>query len=245
MITIHYLILRKFTATRLNEERDVSFDKYPELMKAWLVEYEEAEASQNFLNGIQNYPLLKGVQTNLYKCFLPQAWLVGNTGSVTGFLHPEGVFDDPKGGGFRAEIYPRLRAHFQLWNGLFLFPEVHDQVRFGINIYACAQNEVSFNNISNLYAPQTIDMSFRHNGEGEIPGIKDDEGKWSIKGHRSRILRVDNSSLETFAQLYDEAACPCIASKTACYSCFRNYYLYLIRLPHILTHSLTIVGSII
>ena len=49
---------------------------------------------QNFLNAQQNYPVLRGVQTNLYKCFLPQAWRLGAQKGVAGFLHPEGIYDD-------------------------------------------------------------------------------------------------------------------------------------------------------
>ncbi|RMG95049.1 MAG: hypothetical protein D6708_03600, partial [Candidatus Dadabacteria bacterium] len=69
-------VLRKFTASRLAELRDDTLQKKG-LLPAYLAAYEEAEATQNFLNALQNYPLLKGVQTNLYKCFLPQAWMIG------------------------------------------------------------------------------------------------------------------------------------------------------------------------
>jgi hypothetical protein len=104
--------LRNYTAKRLTEERQAAFDKYPELRADWFDEYQEQEGAQNFLNAVQNYPLLKGVQTNLYKCFLSQAWMLGSGQGVSGFLHLEGIYDDPKSGLIRAEIYPRLRSHF-------------------------------------------------------------------------------------------------------------------------------------
>jgi hypothetical protein len=44
------------------------------LQEAWTDELQEAEGTPKFLNAVQNYPLLKGVQTNLYKCFMPLAW---------------------------------------------------------------------------------------------------------------------------------------------------------------------------
>nr|MDA8403420.1 hypothetical protein [Desulfobacteraceae bacterium] len=69
-------VLRNFTASTLAEKRDVAVEKYA-LKDADLSAFEEADATQNFLNGYQNYPLLKGMQTNLYKCFLPLAWAVG------------------------------------------------------------------------------------------------------------------------------------------------------------------------
>ena len=36
---------------------------YPGLQDAWTAELEQADATQNFLNGTQNYPLLKGMQS--------------------------------------------------------------------------------------------------------------------------------------------------------------------------------------
>ena len=70
----------------------------------WTHELEEATATKNFLNAFQNYPDLKGVKTNLYKCFLPVGWMLAGKRGVVGLLHPEGNYDDAKGGDFRAAI---------------------------------------------------------------------------------------------------------------------------------------------
>jgi hypothetical protein len=65
------------------------------------------------------YSLLQGQKTNLYKCFITRAWAIGFEQSVAAFLHPEGVYDDPRGGPLRAALYPRLRGHFQFINRLY------------------------------------------------------------------------------------------------------------------------------
>ncbi len=109
-------VLRKYSAKQLVDLRDVSFERHPGLEPAWRAELEQAEATQSFLNATVNYPALRGVQTNLYKCFLPQGWMIGNERGVVAFLHPEGIYDDPKGGRFREEVYRRLRGHFQFVN---------------------------------------------------------------------------------------------------------------------------------
>ncbi|EPD5904443.1 hypothetical protein ACSCCS_004426, partial [Escherichia coli] len=169
----------------------------------------------NFLNAQQNYPVLRGVQTNLYKCFLPQAWRLGAEKGVAGFLHPEGIYDDPKGGQLRAAVYPRLRAHFQFQNELNLFVEVDHHAKFSSNIYSASPGTVGFEHISNLYAPQTIDACFEHSGSGDIPGLKDEiesEGKlkvvWNTSGHRSRLISIATHELELFARLYDSEGTP-------------------------------------
>ncbi len=200
--------LRKFSAKRLTDERQTAFDRYPELKAAWFGEYEQLEATQNFLNASQNYPLLEGQKANLYKCFLPQAWMIGAVRGVSGFLHPEGIYDDPKGGRFRAEVYPRLRGHFQFQNEKKLFTEVHNETLFSINIYGHYRNDPAFSNIANLFIPASIDGCYSHDGQGSIPGIKNDQGKWNTSGHAQRIIRVDEEALTTFAKLYDEAGTP-------------------------------------
>ena len=43
-------------------------------------------------------------KTNLYKCFLPQAWYFGSETGVSAFVHPDGIFDDPKGGLLRKKL---------------------------------------------------------------------------------------------------------------------------------------------
>src|SRR5690554_1701701 len=106
-------VLHKLSAKQLTDEREEAFKRSPELEQAWFDELVEAEGSQAFLNATQNYPTLAGQKANLYKCFLPVAWANVNEQGVSGFLHPEGIYDDPKGGVFRREVYQRLRAHFQ------------------------------------------------------------------------------------------------------------------------------------
>jgi len=204
--------LRNFSATRLRDERQAGFEKYPKLMATWFAEYEQADATQSFLNATGNYGVLKGVQTNLYKCFLPQAWMVGNEQAVSGFLHPEGIYDDPKGGLFRAALYPRLKAHFQFQNQLMLFPIGHRN-KYSINIYGQHSDTSGFRSIANLFHPRTIDACYAHNGEGAVPGIKTEEGHWDFAGHQNRMLEVDEKSLATFAKLYDEAGTPALQAR--------------------------------
>lgn len=207
-------VLRKMSASALAATRNEAVEKYG-MKGTYLAAFEDADGTQNFLNGLQNYPLLSGMKANLYKCFLPQAWMIGRQDNgVSGFLHPEGIYDDPRGGEFREEVYPRLRYHFQFWNGLLLFPEVHDQVRFSIIIFSnFTNNKVSFNNLANLFTPSTVEKSFEHEGFGIVPGIKNDDNKWNIKGHKERIINCTIEELALFAKLYDTDGTPPLAAR--------------------------------
>jgi hypothetical protein len=106
------IAVRDWSKRKVSQNR-MSVIEENSLRDTYLAEYEGDEATQNFLNSIQNYPLLKGVQTNSYKCFLPQGWRIGRSDGMTGYLHPEGVYDSSKGGELRKAIYPRLNAHYQ------------------------------------------------------------------------------------------------------------------------------------
>ena len=204
------LVLRKVSAKEVTESRGRLFERYGgQLRGEWLEELEEADATQGFLNAVQNYPLLKGQQTNLFKCFLPQAWMVARRDrGATGLLHPDGVYDDPKGGRFREALYPRLRAHFQFQNEKRLFPEVDHHTLFSVNVYGSPRTEPAFQHIANLFTPATVDACLDHDGHGTVPGIKDEEGKWSLAGHADRVVDVDIRALETFAKLYDSEGTP-------------------------------------
>lgn len=90
-------VLRKLSASKLATLRVDTFNQIPALEAAWRSEYEGCEGMQNFLNAQQNYPVLAGQKANLYKCFLPLGWRLGAQKGVVGFLHPEGIYEDPKG----------------------------------------------------------------------------------------------------------------------------------------------------
>ena len=180
-----------------------AFTRFPGLQEAWTDELEEAEATQNFLNATQNYPLLKGMKANLYKCFMPLGWKLNNTGGVAGFLHPEGPYDDPDGGPLREVLYRRLRAHFHFANEMLLFQEVDNHTRYSINVYGPLKESVGFNNIANLFTPSTVDACFAHDGSGVTGGYKTSDGKWNTQGHSDRVVHIDQDQLRVYAQIFD------------------------------------------
>ena len=196
-----HFVLKKLSANQAAKERERMLQQ-PGFKDLYLEEYESASATKSYLNALQNYPDLKGIQTNLYKCFLPKSWFVLREQGTAGLLHPEGVYDDSKGGAFREQVYVRLQYHFQFINEMKLFEGIGHSKKFSINVFDL-NNGSGFVHMSNLYLPSTIEASFGHNGEGPVPGIKDDDNNWNIEGHRQRIIQVDKKRLALFASLYD------------------------------------------
>lgn len=175
----------------------------------YLREFGEADGTQAYLNSSQNYELLRGVQTNLYKCFIVRAWDIGNSKGIVGLLHPEGIYDDSRGGYFRAEIYQRLKAHYMFQNELKLFAEIGNRNRYSVNVYQpYPAKNVNFVHMVNLYHPSTVDSSYTHDGVGKTPGIKNSENNWDLKGHRHRILMLGATQLAILGQVFEEGSAP-------------------------------------
>ena len=219
---VFYVAIRKFGISELNVTRNQIFEKY-KLESLYLLSYAGIGAAQNFLNSPQNYWLLQGMKANLYKCFLPKAWEINNNNGITSLLHPEGIYDDPKGDVFRKEIYQRLLIHFQFHNELTLFKDVGHNSQFSINVYRKKKSsEINFLNISNLFSPATVDFCFSHDGIGTVEGIKDENNKWNIRGHKDRIIKIKHDELDLFSNIF---------------SCDKSHPLYT-RLPAIQANTL-------
>ena len=199
--------VRGVSASDIAKERDQLIMTRKGLREAYVGEYVETAGTKTFLNAEQNYPVLKGSQTNLYKCFHPLVWRIGSDKGSAGLLHPEGVYDDPEGGELRSSLYKKLRYHFQFQNEKKLFP-IANRATFSINVIQPKNKSQTFKTIANLFDPQTVDDCFTHHGQGPIPGIKDDDFEWNVKGHKSRIIEVDDKALKLFVELYDAEGTP-------------------------------------
>lgn len=195
--------IRKISAADLTKLRAEAFGRFAGLQDDWTAELEEAEGTQNVLNAAQNYSVLQGMKANLYKCFLPVAWRLSSVKGFSALLHPEGPFEDPRGGDLRSLLYLRLRKHFQFINELRLFPEVHSRATFSINVYGPAR-AVDFDHIAGLLIPATIDDCFSHDGTGELVGSKNGDGNRNLSGHRDRIINVNADLLAVFSSLYEQ-----------------------------------------
>jgi hypothetical protein len=197
--------IRSTTAPQIRKMQSefIADEKQKEL---YFTEYVGTESSAVFMNAFQNYPLLKGQQTNMYKCVLENNFNLLSKNGFMGLLHPEGIYDDPNGEAFRKEIYKRLKYHFQFQNAFNLFSEVAHREKYGTNIYSGAVSEVNFFSINNLFHPSTIDGSFVHDGKGICGGIKirdHDNYIWNVKPHMDRIVNFNKERLVLLAQTFE------------------------------------------
>lgn len=156
----------------------------------------EQSATAAYVGGTTNFPFLKGLQPDFYRCFMETTWSHASDNGIIALLHPETHFTDEKAGVLRKETYRRLRRHWQFVNELRLFDEVHHLVSYGVHVYGPPQ-EVNFMQATGLYHPTTVLGSLRHNSEGSAPGTKF-EGHWDLRPHAARIQRVDDQMLSVW-----------------------------------------------
>lgn len=213
-----HIAVRKVSASDAMKLRDGVFAKDQNAREAYLREYCDTTGAKSYLNAASNYPALVGVQTNLFKFFLPLAFRIVNERGASAFVHPEGVYDDPNGGALRAEMYPRLRLHAQFRNELLLFEDIGHPILYGLNVYGSLKTAVEFKTIAKLLHPMTLDDSLAADpqsakGGSNLPLERTAEGKWELRGHPDRVVPVDDETLKLFVSLYDSPGTPARQSR--------------------------------
>ena len=197
--------IRRISAPDARRKRDELFVSNPQLEKLYRDEETDNACSAVFLNAYQNYPLLVGQQTNLYKCILTNGIeLMGKDGYM-GLLTPESIYDDPNGQPLRRELYKHLMYHFQYQNELRLFAEVHHHTKYGGQLLRSGiSSPPRFASLSNLFHPNTVDACFAHDGHGSCGGIKDENGDWNTAAHKDRIVTISDTELRVLSETFED-----------------------------------------
>ena len=161
----------------------------------------------SFVGASANYPHLAGLQPDLYRCFMEQTWRHTSAAGVVGLIHPETHFTDEKAGRLRSGAYHRLRRRWHFTNELDLF-EIHHDRAFAVHVYGPFQNAILFSSSTNLYHPDTVVRSLKHDGSGDEPGYKDPNGNWDLRPHRNRISRVSATTLSVWHSMLEDESVP-------------------------------------
>lgn len=160
-----------------------------------------------FVGSNRTYPTLIGSSNNLYKFFIAKGFELCAENGILALVHEEGILDDPGGGRFRGYVYPRLRSVFQFRNELQLFADIGHAKIFCIALYGAPKLEVAFRAIFNLFHPFTIENSSQERiSRSDVPGEKDDDGKWLLRGHRDRFVTFTSPVLESLARAIERGS---------------------------------------
>ncbi|WP_301422072.1 DNA methyltransferase [Yaniella sp.] len=164
-------------------------------------------ALATFLRAKSQYPILSGLQPDLYRVFMERTWRSANEHGVSALVHPESHFTEKGAWNLRTVAYQRLRRHWQFINEFKLY-EIANTATYGVHIYGDRRTNPHFAMAVSLYHPDTVERSLEHEGGTEVPGLKDSEGNWDTRPHRERILDINIDTLNIWARILDEPGTP-------------------------------------
>lgn len=187
----------------------------PEFRTAFLAAYVSAKGAMEVTGNATMFPFAGGGQNNLYRCFIDQAFRLTAPQGAAGLIHQDGHLSDPGSGEFRAHWYRRTAKHFEFINRMKTknFAEVDHNVRFSLNVYRGAEGAPAIEKGTNLFLAQQVTDSYRHDGYGPIPGIKNDAGDWDTRGHRDKIVPIDLAALGAIHELAEGDDSPVLQTR--------------------------------
>ncbi|MBH5147973.1 class I SAM-dependent DNA methyltransferase [Rhodococcus erythropolis] len=178
----------------------------PHIRSEFLDERAEQTGVTEHLGSVVDRPILSGLRTDLYRCFMERTWRSMSSSGTVGLIHPESHFTELRANHLRRCTYRRLRQHWHFRNEKRLF-EIHNAKEYGVHIYG-PESEVRFIQASSIYHPETVIRSFSHDGSGVAPGVKDNDGNWDLRPHAERLIIVTESELKTWVALVDSPGTP-------------------------------------
>ncbi|MFI0267748.1 Eco57I restriction-modification methylase domain-containing protein [Streptomyces luteogriseus] len=189
------------------EQRVAQLLSNPEHRSFYLGELGTVAGISEFLSSVGTYPELVGTRPDMYRAFMLLGWRAIGKRGTAGLIHPSTHLTGTKEGMLRGAAYRHLRFHADFTNELLIFAKpVNNSTHFSVNVYG-SDRDICFQHMSWLLHPSVLVKSVRHNGEGPLPGVKDD-GKWDLRPHKERILTVDRARLAEWRELASEEKPP-------------------------------------
>ncbi len=195
------IIVRKWSAD-LVARRKREILATDDRRRAWGAAFRAATGQTAFFRHPWQYAELAG-RPNTYKAFLLQGFRLVKPDGIVGFVHPVDHLKDPKGRALRSACYQRQIWLLQFANERHLFADIHQRTAYAIGIYRGQPDALRFRLMANLFDPRTVTESLLHDGAGPVPGIKDDNNQWEVRGHRSRIIEMDTQALQRLGSVLD------------------------------------------
>lgn len=192
--------------------------KLPEILQnshvrqVFLYEYSGIAGALAFYGAIGNYPLLQRQRTNLFRCFLPNAWdYTKQDRGISAFVHPDAILGDANAGELRAVMYSKLRMHCHFVNKEHLF-SIDGKTEFSLNVYS-NKSSFSFDSIWNLNSPKEIDECYM---------LREEKLLTRDSSVEDRIVQIGDQELQTFHRLFVDSAVSHIQAPLATIRCERD-----------------------
>lgn len=178
--------------------------------KEFLSEFVSTRGAMAVTSSEQMNPFAGGGANNLYRCFLDLAFRASQPSGVSALIHQDGHLTDPKSGIFRSKVYRRLVKRFQFRNEIRSknFSEVANNKYFSLNIYFGSERSVSFDNFAAAFLASQVEESYAHDGKGSVPLERTHDNKWDTRGHRQRIVHINEFTMSAIHALSEAEIIP-------------------------------------
>jgi len=192
-------------------------DELPKLLDHWkrrerfIASYAAEKGGMHFTGSAVTNPFAGGGQNNLYRCFVDLSFRLIAPSGYGALIHQDGHLNDPKSGHFRSEWYRRVCKHFEFSNKITTknFSEVEHQRRFSLNIYRGKTDNFGFDQFTNAFLASQVEDSYQdQDGIGPVPALKTLEGRWDIRGHRDKIVRIEREQLSVIHAITGDSDLP-------------------------------------
>jgi hypothetical protein len=207
-------VARALTAPEARQRRAAALSNAHQLT-AFLRSYVSVKGAMLATSADTMNPFIGAGSQNLYKCFIDLSFRLLSPSGVAGLIHQDGHLSDAGSSALRNEWYRRIIKHFHFRNEIKSknFAEIGNTREFSLNVYGPPKNRVRFENITMALTASQVEDCFRHDGIGAVPGLKTAGGSWDTRGHRKRIVEVDERYLAAMHALTEPKDRPILGTR--------------------------------
>jgi hypothetical protein len=154
----------------------------------------------SFLKESVCYPFEDNSLTNTYKYFFQRFYETTKPSGIYGLIAQDGVFTDDGNSKMRIEAYKNLVRSYRFHNFLGYFEDVDGNAQFLITFSNKGKSNIDFEIIDNLLDVSTVASCRQESAVAPYVGMKNSLGKWELRGHPKRIVRVNDSVLKSLGR---------------------------------------------
>ena len=177
----------------------------------FLANFVKTKGSINVTGSKRILPYSSSGKTNYYKCFIDISFRFVTASGMIGLIHQDSHLGESTGGLFRSHWYSRVIKNFNFINLIKSknFLEIGHAIFFSLNVYRGRPAAVSFDHIMSLYLPSQIEECY-YSGDSDFafPFLRNEKGKWEVRGHKDRIVRVTEEELKIMHAISEESKVP-------------------------------------
>lgn len=203
-------VVRNKTAAETKALRTEILSKQNRI-KNFIFEYTSKKGSLSVLASHTMNPFAGGGAKNLYRSFVDLAFRSISKDGTIAMIHQDSHLNESGPNlEFRSSWYARIQKHFHFRNEIKAknFAEIGNTREFSLNIYGPQTSEIEFINGTGFLLSSQLADCFAHDGLGAVPGIKDSNGKWETRGHKDRLVTINNHTLQVFQSALGDKSVP-------------------------------------